>query len=83
MAPLSKINVARHQLGTALELFIRDRDPIAVHCLACAGCEIIETIAEIEGVPPFSSHILKTFPDMDMRALRDKQRIIYNARLSI
>jgi hypothetical protein len=45
MASLTKLNVARHQLGTALDLFIRDRDPIAVQCLACGGVELIDSIA--------------------------------------
>ena len=45
MAILTKLNVARHQLGTALDLFIRDQDPIAVQCLACGGGELIEAIA--------------------------------------
>jgi hypothetical protein len=37
MAKLTKLDVARHQLGTALDLFIRDRDPIAVQCLKIAS----------------------------------------------
>jgi hypothetical protein len=37
-----KTEIARRQLGTALALFIEDRDPVSVHTLACAGCEIAE-----------------------------------------
>jgi hypothetical protein len=44
MAILTKLDVARHQLGTALDPFTRDRDPIAVQCLACGGGELIEAI---------------------------------------
>ncbi|WP_347882443.1 hypothetical protein [Bradyrhizobium sp. SSUT18] len=47
---LTKLNVARHQLGTALDLFIKDRDPVAVQCLACGGGELIEAIAASERV---------------------------------
>jgi hypothetical protein len=60
--PLTKLDVARHQLGTALDLFIRDRDPIAVQCLECGGSELIEAIAKTNNVRPFSTHILETVP---------------------
>jgi hypothetical protein len=34
---LDKTQVARRHLGTALALFLDDRDPVPVHTLACAG----------------------------------------------
>jgi predicted ATPase len=40
MTTLTKLDVARQQLGTATELFIRDRDPVSAQCLACGGAEI-------------------------------------------
>jgi hypothetical protein len=76
---LTKLDVARHQLGTALDLFIRDRDPIAVQCLACGGGELIEQIATINNVQPFSTHILETVPDIDIRRIRFLQRQYWNA----
>jgi hypothetical protein len=76
---LTKLNVARHQLGTALDLFIRDRDPIAVHCLACRGGELIESIADVENVQPMTAHILETMPDLDIKELRRIQRLYWNA----
>lgn len=79
MARLTKLNVARHQLGTALDLFIRDRDPIAVQCLACGGCEIIDKIATLHAIPTFSTHILETVPDLDIMKLRSLQRQYWNA----
>jgi hypothetical protein len=40
---LTKHEVARRQLGTALALFLADQDSVAVQCLACGGSEIAET----------------------------------------
>lgn len=76
---LTKLKIARHQLGTGLDLFIRDRDAISVHCLACGGAELIEGIATNAGLPPLSNHILKTHPNLDIRGLREMQRRYWNA----
>ncbi|MDI4237604.1 hypothetical protein OZ411_32850 [Bradyrhizobium sp. Arg237L] len=45
MENLTKLTVSRRLLGTAFELFLRDKDPVAIHCLASVGCEIIEGVA--------------------------------------
>ncbi|MDE5452715.1 hypothetical protein GWE18_07485 [Bradyrhizobium sp. CSA112] len=79
MAILTKLNVARHQLGTALDLFIRDRDPIAVQCLACGGGELIDGIAASNNIPTFSTYMLETVPDLDIPKLRYLQRKYWNA----
>jgi hypothetical protein len=76
---LSKLHVARHQLGTALDLFIRDRDPIAVQCLACGGSEIIERVAASQNIRTFSTHMLESVPDLDIAKLRRLQRQYWNA----
>jgi hypothetical protein len=78
-ARVTKLDVARHQLGTALELFLRDRDPVAVQCLACGGSELIEAIATSNNVRPFTSHILETVPGIDMKQIRTAQRQYWNA----
>ncbi|MEH2589807.1 hypothetical protein [Bradyrhizobium sp. AZCC 1721] len=79
MAQLTKLDVARHQLGTALDLFIRDRDPIAVQCLACGGAELIDAIADVNKIRTFSTHMLETVPDLDIIKLRNLQRKYWNA----
>lgn len=79
MAQLTKLNVARHQLGTALDLFIRDRDPIAVQCLACGGAELIDAIAAAADIRTMSTHMLETVPDLDVPKLRALQRQYWNA----
>jgi hypothetical protein len=74
-----KIASARRQLGTALSIYLQDLDPVSVHCLAGGGCELIEYYAKKAGGEPFTSHVLKTFPDMDIRQVRILQRKFWNA----
>lgn len=78
-SPLDKNKVARRLLGTALDLFLREQDPVSVHCLAMAGGEIAEWLAEKGGGEPFKNHVLETFPDMNMKNLREIQRRYSNA----
>jgi hypothetical protein len=78
-APLTKITVARAQLVTALDLFVRDKDPISVQCLACGGGEIVEGLADAHSEEPLTMHILKTQPDMDRKAVRKLRNQYWNA----
>ncbi len=66
---LTKIEVARRQLGTALALFLADQDPVSVHALACGGGEIAHRLAELAGAEPFVAHVEATFPDMERRTI--------------
>ena len=59
-ATLTKLDIARHQLGTALDLFIRDSDAVSFQCLACGGAELIDGIATHQSVVPLSTHMLQT-----------------------
>ena len=64
-------------------MFVRDKDPISVQCLACGGGEIIEALAEAHGEEPFAMHILETQPDMDRRAKITKtKKPVIGERLS-
>jgi hypothetical protein len=74
-----KIESARRQLGTALALYLEDRDPVSVHCLAGGGCELIEYYAKKKGGQPFTTHILQTHPDLDIEKVRKLQRGLWNA----
>lgn len=76
---LDKIGVSRRLLGTALDLFLRLQDPVSVHCLAMAGGEIAEWLAEKFTGSAFKNHILETFPSMDIKELREIQRRYANA----
>ena len=74
-----KIESARRQLGTALALYLQDKDPVSVHCLAGGGCELIEYFAKKAGGQPFTSHILKTWPDLEIKKVRSLQRQFWTA----
>jgi hypothetical protein len=74
-----KIEAARRQLGTALHLYLRDLDPVSVHCLANGGCALIEYYAEKAGAQTFTSHIMKTYPDLDIASIKKLQRQYWTA----
>jgi hypothetical protein len=78
-----KIESARRQLGTALALYLDNRDPVSVHCLAGGGCELIEFYAKKAGFKPFTSHILETRPAaqpaLDIPKLKRIQRQYWTA----
>lgn len=63
----AKIAVARAQLGTALSLYLSDKDPISVHSLAAAAAELLAGIGKQANVKTISGHILETNPDMKER----------------
>jgi hypothetical protein len=74
-----KVEVARRQLGTALFLYLRDFDPVSVHCLASAGCEVIEHFAKKAGREPFIAQVQDQNPGLAIKELRDMQRRYWNA----
>ncbi len=74
-----KIEAARRQLGTALALYLQDQDPVAVHCLAGGGCELIEFYVNKAGAKPFTHYMLETVPDLDIGKLRRLQRQYWTA----
>jgi hypothetical protein len=76
---MDKIEVVRRQLGTALHLFLIDADPVSVHTLASAACEVAEQLTALAGRQPFSSHALASIPEMKIGELRNLQRKYYNA----
>lgn len=74
-----KLKVGRAQLATALDLFIRDRDPVSVQCLACGGGEVIEGIAHLQGIDPFSTHMLEEHPNLNVARLKGIRNQYWNA----
>ena len=70
---MEKVEVARRQLGTALALFLENGDPVSVHTLVCAGCEIVEHLARKVGRVPFAQRIQENFPELDEKRLREIQ----------
>jgi hypothetical protein len=55
---VSKIDAARSQLTTAIELYFEDRDPVSVHTLAMAAAEIIDRLCEARGLQSMRDHLL-------------------------
>jgi hypothetical protein len=78
-ASLNKEQIARRQLGTALALFLDDRDPVSAHCLACGGGEIAEALTVKAGKQPFSAHAAEVVPDLQIRKLRELRNMYWNA----
>src|SRR5271168_58161 len=74
-----KLRVARAQLATALDLFIRDRDPVPVQCLACGGGDVVEALANLSGIAPFSSIVFEENPDLDVPKWRGIRNQYWNA----
>ena len=76
---LTKLDAARSQLYTALDLFICNRDPVSIHNLACSSSELCEGLAKISGQKPFSTHIMTTQPDIKIEEIRKLQNQYWNA----
>ncbi len=79
MTALTKREVARRQLGTALWLFLEDLDPISVHTLAGAAAELAEHLAHDHGGFPFLDHALQTNPGRTRQEYYGISRRYYNA----
>lgn len=65
---MNKIEVARRQLGTALSLYLDDRDPVSTHVLACAGMEVADHLSFKAGAHPF-----KLFRQAETPTLTNKE----------
>ena len=74
-----KLKIARAQLGTALNLFLRDQDAISVHALACGGSEVIEGLADYNDIPTLTSHILQTQPGINIAEINRLRNKYWNA----
>ncbi len=79
MVRLTKLDIARRHLGTALWLFLEDLDPVSVHTLAGAGSELAEHLARDVGRSPFIEHVLQTNVEMTAQAYYALARQYYNA----
>jgi hypothetical protein len=55
---VTKIDAAKSQLTTAIELYFQDRDPISVHTLAMAAAEIIDRLCEAKGLQSMRAHFM-------------------------
>jgi hypothetical protein len=63
MAPLAKLDVARRQLVTAVQLFFDGGDPISVYSLAANAWEVIDALCGRAGVSSMSSDTRGHIPE--------------------
>lgn len=61
-----KTDIARAQLGAATDMFLRDKDLISVHALACGACELLEGVGQVKNVEVLSALVLKLNPEMKL-----------------
>jgi hypothetical protein len=74
---LTSAEAARCQLGTALSLFLDDRDPVSVLCLASAGGEIAEQLASTGDQNAFSAYGLAAAA-VDVAVLRQERNAYWS-----
>lgn len=61
--PLTKVDVARRQLATAIELFFAGRDIVSVYSLATNSWEVIDVLCRKAGIASFSVQARENVPD--------------------
>lgn len=63
-------DLVRRLLGMATQLFLENRDPVSVHCLAASSLEHAEHLAMEHTGGDFKSKIMSTLPGISERELR-------------
>ncbi len=76
---MDKLEAARRQLGTALQLYLDQRDPVSVHCLVCGGCELADSLAAERGQKPMRLFSLAQQTKMDEAAFYRLRNRFWNA----
>jgi hypothetical protein len=66
---IRKLDAARRQLETAIDLFFENGDPVAIHTLACAAYDIIDNVNDSrDGKEMFVKHRYTQLPGRPNRA---------------
>ena len=77
---LTKLEAARRRHSeVAFDLYIHERNSVSIQCLACGAGQILNSLAEQAGTEPFSTHILKTRPDLDIAKMKSIRNQFWNA----
>jgi hypothetical protein len=74
IATLTKLDVAKSQLDTAIELWFEDRDPASIHTLSCAAHEIIEELFKRKGLTGLLFE--NSLPKQLRRQIREEHKMI-------
>ncbi len=59
---LTKLEIARRQLATAIDLFFADRDLVSVYSLATNSWEVIDVLCRNAGIESFSVQARENVP---------------------
>jgi len=70
---VSKSDVARSQLETAIQLWFADGDPVSIHTLAVATHDCLNAMSKLKGKPSLSEQWLKTQPKKIQQWAREPQ----------
>ncbi len=49
--PVTKVDAAERQLRESIRLFFEERDPLAIHTLACAASQVTADLLKAKGLP--------------------------------
>lgn len=61
---MTKLEIARRQLGTATALYLDRKDSVSVHCLAAGGWEITQQLALDQGKKIFRDYVKEDNKEM-------------------
>ncbi|MDP1732616.1 MAG: hypothetical protein Q8L54_15865 [Devosia sp.] len=75
---MDKLEVARRQLGTALQLYLDDKDSVSVQCLAAGGGEIAEHLAAKHRQRNFFPIAMET-STLSLAEMRTARNVYWNA----
>lgn len=71
-----KLQVARLQLDTSIELMFRGGDIVSVHTLASASIVVLADLLEAKGKESWTKKIIETYPGQE----KDRMRVFTEAR---
>ncbi len=74
-----KLEVARRQLGTALQLFLDDQDPVSVHVLASGAIEICTALVKASGQRSFKDIAIHANPVLTERLYNEISTQYWNS----
>jgi hypothetical protein len=69
---VTKLDAAKSQVATAIWLYFEDRDPISVHTLVHAACEIIDRLCEAQGTPGMRALMMAANKPEHQKRIADK-----------
>lgn len=75
----NKLEVARRQLGTALQLFLDDQDPVSVHVLANGAIEICTALVKASGQRSFKDIAIHANPVLTERLYNEISTQYWNS----